>query len=282
MNNGRATDTCSAKFFPSGEPTCGEAGAAVALHGAAVRLADGTQLLAPLTWTVRPGEHWAVIGANGAGKSTLLSLLSATRFPTAGTVDVLGKRLGRVDVRELRARIGVVDPRLRVPDSEVTGYVATGRWGAVLPPRDAPDPWADRGVSELLAELGLAALAARRTTTLSVGELARARLARALLAGPDLLLLDEPAAGLDLPGRELLLAGLSQAARRRPTLASVLVTHHLEELPVSISHVLALVAGRVQAVGPVATVLDSDVLSGVFGVPVAVHVHGGRRFAVGA
>jgi iron complex transport system ATP-binding protein len=244
----------------------------------------GAQLLRGITWRVRAGEHWALLGPNGAGKSTLLALAGARRHPSAGTVRVLGERLGGVDVRELRRLIGVVDPVLRMPD-ELTAeaVVLTGASGSVQPLWDRYGAAERARARELLELLGCAHLAGRRVGTCSQGERGRIRIARALLPAPRLLLLDEPASGLDLAARELLLAALRDLAAFEPDLATVVVSHHLEDLPPRTSHALLLAGGQVVAAGPVDRALTAETVSACFGLPVRVHKSAaGRWSAVGA
>jgi iron complex transport system ATP-binding protein len=272
----------------------------VDLDGATVRTPDAT-LLAPLTWRVRRGEHWAVLGPNGAGKTTLLSLLAARRQPSAGRVRLLGQELGRVDVRALWPRLALVGHTVadRVPPrARALDVVRTGTTGSLTPWWDAADPAAERAARRLLERLGCGPLATRTLDTCSQGERQRVLLARALAGRPALLLLDEPAAGLDMPGREALLAALEHAAtgdahdtrdastRDEPasdpdvlTTTSVLVTHHLEEIPATTTHVLLLTAGRAVAAGALERVLVAELLGACFGLPVTVERHAGRWFA---
>jgi iron complex transport system ATP-binding protein len=229
--------------------------------------------------TVAAGEHWALLGPNGAGKSTLLALAGAQRFPSRGTVEVLGRQLGRVDVRELRRHIGTVDVRLRLPgELSVSAYVETGATQTVQWLGPVDDDTRAR-VDVLIEAMGLAGIAERSIAVCSQGERARARLARALLARPSLLLLDEPAAGLDLPGRADLLAATEAAARRDPALASVTVAHHLEELAATTSHVALLRAGRLVARGDVSLLADAAALGVCFGRDVEAFTVNGRWYA---
>jgi iron complex transport system ATP-binding protein len=231
----------------------------------------------PLDWDVRAGEHWALLGPNGAGKSSLLALAGAVRHPVGGRVEILGAVMGRTDVRALRSRIGTVDPARSLPEElTVLDHVLTGHTGTVLPLWREYGPRQRARAQELLAMVGLAALADRRLVQCSHGEQARARLARALVTDPALVLLDEPAAGLDLAGRALLLAALRRLALERPDRATVTVTHHMEEMPPTTSHVLLLRDGGPLASGPVAEVLTSDLLSSAFGLPLEVRQAGGR------
>ena len=239
---------------------------------------DGNHLLSSVSLTVREGEHWALLGGNGAGKSTLMSLLGARAHPTRGTVDVLGHRLGRVDMRSLRAEIGHVDPRhplrtpLRVRDVVLTGLTNTTEFV----PRWSPTPEQVAQAEELVAMLGLSTRRDALWPVLSQGERGRALIARALMPQPRLLLLDEPATGLDLAAREQLLTSLDALRRRHPALATVLVTHHLEELPESTTHALLLREGRALAAGPVAEVLTSDQVTKCFDHPVRITREDGR------
>ncbi|MEV7889601.1 ABC transporter ATP-binding protein [Streptomyces sp. NPDC002817] len=239
---------------------------------------DGTPILQEVSLTVRAGEHWALLGANGAGKSTLLSLLGARVHPTRGSVEVLGRRLGRVDLRELRTYVGHVDPRhplaepLRVRDVVLTGLTNS----VAPPPRWRPTPEQEERAERLIATLGLTELRTARWPTLSQGQRGRTLIARALMPEPRLLLLDEPATGLDLPGREQLIAALDELRREHPTLATVLVTHHLEELPSGTTHALLLREGRVLARGPAAHVLTGDQVGKCFDLPLALVRHQGR------
>jgi iron complex transport system ATP-binding protein len=239
---------------------------------------DGRPLLQEVSLTVRSGEHWALLGANGAGKSTLLGLLGARVHPTRGTVDVLGRRLGRVDLRELRSYVGHVDPRhpltqpLRVRD-----VVLTGLTNSVAPlPRWRPTPVQEERAERLVETLGLAEHRDARWPTLSHGQRGRALIARALMPEPRLLLLDEPATGLDLPGREQLIDALDELRLAHPDLATVLVTHHLEELPAGTTHAVLLREGRVLAQGPAADVLTGDQVGKCFDLPLALSRHDGR------
>jgi iron complex transport system ATP-binding protein len=240
----------------------------------------GGDLLREVSWRVRAGEHWALLGPNGAGKSTLLSLAGARRHPSSGSVRVLGQRLGSVDMRELRRSIGVVDPALRMPD-ELTAeaVVLTGASGSVQPLWDRYGPAERDRALELLELLGCASLAGRRVGTCSQGERGRVRIARALMPAPPLLLLDEPASGLDLAARELLLAALAELAAFDPALATAVVSHHLEDLPAHTSHALLLAGGAVVGAGEVATTLTSEAVSACFGVGVTVGRHDGRWLA---
>ncbi len=235
---------------------------------------DGAVLLDDVDLEVRAGERWALLGPNGAGKTTLLSLAAATRHPTSGRVEVLGKALGTVDVRDLWPHVGHVLGRFR-PSGRLTvrQVVLTGATGTTaLPLRGAPDV----DVAPLLGLVGLTALADRTWDTLSNGEQRRTLVARALVPDPPLLLLDEPAAGLDLPAREQLVEALDLLAAEHPQRASVLVTHHLEELPASTTHALLLRGGRVVAGGPVEGVLTPRLLSEAFGLPLRVGREDGR------
>ena len=239
---------------------------------------DGRPILAEVSLTVRTGEHWALLGANGAGKSTLLSLFGAQVHPTGGTVEVLGRRLGRVDVRELRSYVGHVNPRHPLAEPlRVREVVLTGLTNSVaLLPRWRPTPEQLARADRLIGTLGLAELRDARWPTLSQGQHGRTLIARALMPEPRLLLLDEPATGLDLPGRERLLDALDGLRREHPDLATVLVTHHLEELPVGTTHALLLRDGRPLAQGPAAEVLTSDQVGKCFDLPLVLDCQEGR------
>ena len=265
-------------------PAAGRALTAIALRGATVTRWSASagrelRLLDAVDWVVRPGEHWVVLGPNGAGKTTLMHLAGAMAQPSAGTVEVLGARLGAVDVRALRERIGFVDARLA---RSLRGHhdglqtVMTGAFNTIiLQVRRLTDEHEERARA-LMALVSASELAGRRFEDCSQGERQRLLLARALMADPELLLLDEPAAGLDLPGREGLVAALVSLARDRPALPTVTVTHHLEEIAPSVTHALLLRGGRVLASGPVAEVLTSARVSDCFGVAVDVGVRRGR------
>jgi iron complex transport system ATP-binding protein len=253
----------------------------VRMEGVSVRRGD-TTLLADVDWAVELDERWVVLGPNGAGKTTLLRLAGAELHPSSGVVEVLGRRLGRVDVFELRTRIGLSSAALglRVPADEVVrdmvisaGYAVVGRW------RESYDPMDAERADGLLDALGLRGLATRAYGTLSEGERKRALIARALMTDPELLLLDEPAAGLDLGGREDLVGRLTTLANDPDAPASVLVTHHVEEIPPGYSHGLLLRGGRVVAAGLLDDVLTDENLSATFGLPLAVQRRRGRYTA---
>jgi iron complex transport system ATP-binding protein len=239
-------------------------------------------LLDHISWTVEEDERWAVLGPNGAGKSTLMAIASATMHPTSGSAYVLGELLGRVDVFELRPRIGIatasiaerIPPRELVTDVVVSaGYGVLGRW------REAYGRMDVRRAAKLLDRFGVGDLAERRFGTLSEGERKRVQIARALMTDPELLLLDEPAAGMDLGGREDLLHRLTRFADDPDAPASVLVTHHVEELPPGISHILLLREGAVVASGLARQVLTDENLSATFGLPIHVWRRHGRWYA---
>jgi len=253
----------------------------VRMEGVAVRRGDAT-LLTDIDWAVELDERWVVLGPNGAGKTTLLKLAAAELHPSSGTVEILGQRLGRVDVFDLRTRIGLSSAALglRVPPDEIVrdvvisaGYAVIGRW------RERYDPMDAARADELLGALGLQGLAGRAFGTLSEGERKRALIARSLMTDPELLLLDEPAAGLDLGGREDLVARLSTLANDADAPASVLVTHHVEEIPPGYSHGLLLREGRVVAAGLLDDVLTDENLTTTFGVPLALQRRRGRYTA---
>jgi iron complex transport system ATP-binding protein len=250
------------------------------LRGVDVWFPVGPQALRDIDLRVGAGEHWALLGPNGAGKSTLLALAGAQRHPSRGTVDVLGHRLGRVDMRVLRERIGSVDVRLRMPpELTVRDYVRTGSTQTVQPLDERHTPDDRRRVEELLAVFGLDLLADRGVGVCSQGERARARLARALVPSPALLLLDEPAAGLDLPGRADLLRALEQLPVNDPDLTTVMVAHHLEELPATTTHVALLSDGALVGTGPAELLHDGDALSRCFGRRVRAFSVSGRWYA---
>lgn len=227
-----------------------------------------TQLVAGVDWRVEVDERWVVLGPNGAGKTTLLRLAGAEMHPTTGTVDVLGERLGKVDVFELRTRLGFCTAALgnRIPADEKVldvvvsaGYAVLGRW------REEYDQLDTGRAEELLKALGIGHLAGRTFGTLSEGERKRTLISRALMTDPELLLLDEPAAGLDLGGREDLVARLTDLAADPDAPTSILVTHHVEEIPPGYTHLMLLAQGAVVAQGLIDDVLTSENLSSAFG-----------------
>jgi iron complex transport system ATP-binding protein len=224
-------------------------------------------------WTVRRGEKWAVLGPNGAGKTTLLQVAAARLFPTSGTVDLLEERLGRVDVFELRPRIGLASAALaeRVPPEEqVLDVVLTAGYAIFGRSSESYDPADVARARRLLEQMGCRPLLERPFGVLSEGERKRVLIARALMTDPELLLLDEPAAGLDLGAREALLRRLARITTDEDGPALVLVSHHVEEIPTGITHVLLLRAGRVVAAGPTDQVLTRSALSACFGLPLTV------------
>jgi iron complex transport system ATP-binding protein len=257
------------------------AGEVLRLRGVAVRR-DGATLLHDVNWTVNEEERWVVVGPNGAGKTTLLQVAATLLYPTEGTVDVLGERLGRSDVFDLRPRIGFTSAAVaeRVPPSEkvidlvlTAAYAILGRWHEEYDSTDVT-----RAVG-LLDALGCANLIRRRFSTLSEGERKRVQIARALMPDPELLLLDEPAAGLDLGAREDLLARLTMLAEDALAPTTVLVTHHVEEVPAGFTHAVLLRGGSIVAIGKVDEVFTEQHLTQAFGVPLAVERQNGRWYA---
>jgi iron complex transport system ATP-binding protein len=253
----------------------------VRMDGVGVRRGAST-LLDRVDWRVELDEKWVVLGPNGAGKTTLLRLAATELHPSWGTVHVLGERLGRVDVFELRPRIGFSSASLsgRIPGDEVVsdlvvsaGYAVLGRW------RERYEDLDSARAAGLLAAFGIEGMAQRRFGTLSEGERKRVLIARALMTDPELLLLDEPAAGLDLGGREDLLGRLATLAVDPDAPATVLVTHHVEEIPPGFTHAMLMRGGAVVAQGLLEAVLTEDNLSKTFGVDLVLRRFGERFFA---
>jgi iron complex transport system ATP-binding protein len=236
-------------------------------------------VLRGVDWTVGPADRWAVLGPNGSGKTTLLQLASGYLHPTRGTVAVLGHRLGQVDVRRLRQRIGVVSAavaKMLVPHVTAGDVVMSARHAALEPWWHTYDAEDSALARQLLADAGFAGVADRPFGVLSEGERQQVLLARTLMSSPDLLLLDEPAAGLDVGGRERLVARLSRLAADPDAPPLVLVTHHVEEIPTHFSHLLLLRQGRVVAAGRLGETLTSDNLSACFGLALTVAGDAGR------
>lgn len=255
----------------------------LALEGVTLRR-NGKEILHGIDLRVRSGEHWALLGPNGAGKSTLLSFCGANQHPTSGVVRVLGHRLGRIDLQSLRRLIGHVDPRHRVLSPlTVEQVVLSGLTGtADLPRRWEPTPAQRERARELVASVGMADRSGERWPTLSQGERGRALIARALVGRPSLLLLDEPTTGLDLAARERFLAAVDDVVQADPDASTVLVTHHLEELPSTTSHAALVRDGRLVVAGPVGEVLTSEHVSAAFDHPIRVERTHGRWHASGA
>jgi iron complex transport system ATP-binding protein len=248
-----------------------------------VRIDDATvtiasrPILGPVSLTVRSGESWAILGPNGSGKSTLLDLAGGIRHPTSGVVEIFGRRLGSVDVRDVRARIGFVGHHVTeaIPARlAVRDVVLTGKRSTLVPWMQAFDDDDRRLADELLRRVGCDDLATRPLETCSQGERQRVLLARALFGRPELLLLDEPAAGLDLPGRASLLDALSSTADPSPT--AILVTQHVEEIPSTATHAALLRHGHLVASGSIAGVLTDENVTSCFDLAISVSANDGR------
>ena len=246
--------------------------------------AERRYLLREIDWDVGSGEQWAIVGPNGAGKTTLLRVASAQMRPSSGSATILGGRLGRTPLQALRRRIGLVDVSLGrrfYPEQRVIDVVLTGVTGAIILTDELDQADVERARS-LLDAFGVRSLAERLFASCSEGERARVLLARALVAEPELLVLDEPASGLDLGARELLLASVEEIARTQSGLTTLTVTHHFEELPASTTHLLLLGAGKVVAAGPIAEIATDDTLSACFETPLRVEHSEGRLTVRGA
>ena len=257
------------------------AGEVLQLRGVGVRR-GGATLLHDVNWTVDEGDRWVIVGPNGAGKTTLLQIASTLLHPTEGTVEVLEEEIGRTDVFELRPRIGIASSSVaeKVPDGETVidlvltaSYAIIGRWREEYDSTDV-----GRAVA-LLEALGCADLIRRTFSTLSEGERKRVQIARALMPDPELLLLDEPAAGLDLGGREDLVARLAALAADPAAPTMAMVTHHVEEVPEGFTHALLLRRGGLVAQGKVDEVFTPEHLSDTFGLPLTIDRQNGRWYA---
>lgn len=245
----------------------------------------GTNILVDVSWRVLADERWVVLGPNGSGKSTLLSLAGARQYPSRGSVKVLDRVLGSCEVQELRSRVGLVSRGVGrcVPDAErvldvalTAAYSVFGRW------RENYDELDVRQAKRVLGEWQLTDLEGRAFGSLSDGERGRALIARAVMTDPELLLLDEPAASLDLGARERLVTMLGRFAVSTYSPAMILVTHHVEEIPAGFTHALLLADGRVVAQGGLDSVLTSNNLARTFGVPLELHRDGSGRFTARA
>jgi len=246
---------------------------------------DGNRILDAVSWTVASDERWVVLGPNGAGKTTLLQVASATIHPTTGTALLLGESMGKIDVFEVRPRIGFASTALarRIPANETVldvvmtaAYSVTGRWNEKYEDVDV------RRASRVLGEWKLDHLEGRMFGTLSDGEQKRVQIARSVMTDPELLLLDEPAASLDLGAREELLQLLGSYASSAESPAMVMVTHHVEEIPPGFTHAMLLAEGEVQASGPIAEVITGDNLSDTFGLELVVSTSENGRYAARA
>lgn len=251
------------------------------LRDISVRRGNRT-ILGPLTFAIKPGERWVVLGPNGAGKSTLLQILATRIFPTTGSAILLEKEMGKCDLSQLRTQIGICGALISedIPTDEIVrdvvltaAYAILGRWN------EAYDLWDESRAVALLTTFGVRELADRRYGTLSEGERKRVQISRALMADPELLLLDEPAAGLDLAGREDLLKRFSIFASDPTAPSSILVTHHIEEIPTGTTHAIILKDGRIAVSGPIEQVITSDHISAIFELPITVIREGERFFA---
>jgi iron complex transport system ATP-binding protein len=248
----------------------------VRIDAATIRMASNV-ILGPVSLTVRSGESWAILGPNGSGKSTLLDLAGGIRHPTSGIVEIFGGRLGSVDVRDIRARIGFIGHHIAeaIPAHlAVRDVVLTGKRSTLVPWMQTFDADDRQLVHELLRRVRCEDLSRRSLETCSQGERQRVLLARALFGRPELLLLDEPSAGLDLPGRESLIEALSSTADASPT--TILVTHHVEEIPRTATHAGLLRQGRLVASGPIGSVLTDANVSTCFDLAISVSAHDGR------
>lgn len=242
----------------------------------------GRNIIDGVDWSVNEGQRWVVLGPNGAGKTTLIRLVSGRLHPTEGTVAIIGETLGKVDVAELHPLVGLASSALdqRINDRErVLDVVRTGAYGVIGKWREEYEDLDDDRALELLDVLGVKDLADRRWGTLSSGEKKRVGIARALMPDPEILILDEPASGLDLGGRENLLASLSDLAHAQYAPVMVLVTHHVEDIPQGFTHGLLLKDGKVAAEGELDEVMTSETISSVFGVDVNVTLDEGRYSA---
>ena len=239
-------------------------------------------IVGPIDWAVNAGERWVILGPNGAGKTTLLQLCATLIHPTSGDVKILGQSLGKIDVFELRTRIGITSSAFvkDFPEDEIVmdvvltaAYAMLGRW------QESYDLWDESRAKGLLTALGVRDLGSRLFSSLSEGEKKRVQIARALMTDPELLLLDEPASSLDLGGREDLLVRLERLAKDPLAPATVIVTHHVEEIPIGTTHALLLKDGEVIAQGAVDRVITNSFMSQAYGLQININYDEGRYFA---
>ena len=243
---------------------------------------DGKSILGPLDWQVNEDERWVILGPNGAGKSTLFALCSTQMHPTTGSVEILGSKLGAVDVFEVRPRIGFMGSTLMnlFPEDEkvidivlTAAYAMLGRWN------ESYELWDESRAQGLLTTLGVRELAQRSFNTLSEGEKKRVLISRSLMSDPEILLLDEPASGLDLGGREDLLNRFDLLANDPYSPVTLIITHHIEEIPARSTHALLLKSGKIVGSGPIATVITSENLSVAYDMPISVSIMNNRYSA---
>ncbi|MGY1434826.1 ABC transporter ATP-binding protein [Streptomyces reniochalinae] len=245
---------------------------------------DGRALVEDVSWSVKEGERWVILGPNGAGKTTLLNIASSYLFPTSGSARILGEQLGSVDVFELRPRVGMASIAMaeKLPRRQtVLETVLTAAYGMTAHWQENYEKVDEDRARAFLDRLGMSEYLDRRFGTLSEGERKRTMIARAMMTDPELLLLDEPAAGLDLGGREDLVRRLGRLARDSYAPSMLMVTHHVEEIPPGFTHALMIRQGRVLAAGPLETELTSRNLSLCFGLPLVVETQNGRWTAQG-
>lgn len=243
-----------------------------------------TQILDHVTWSVEEGQHWVLLGPNGAGKTTISRIASARLFPSRGTVDVLDERMGRVDISELHPRIGLTSSALAqdvLGGETAMSVVLSASYGRIGVWTEQYDDFDVERAHALLDALGAGSIAERTWANLSSGERKRVEIARALMPDPELLILDEPASGLDVAGREQLLAALTEIISAPGSPSMLLVTHHLEEIPVGFTHALALRDGRVVGEGALDDVLTDATMSETFGIPLEITKDRGRYAARG-
>ena len=238
-------------------------------------------ILSDISWEIRPGEHWTVLGANGSGKTTLLQLLAGYLWPTAGEITVLGKRFGEVDLRELRKKIGWVGSFLQAqvpPSQKPLDFIVSGKYASIgIFQKPEPNDYAR--AAELAEQLHVGSILDLPYAVLSQGEKQRLLIARAMIPNPKLLILDEPCGGLDLVSREHLLQTLEDLGRSPDGPTMILVTHHLEEIMPAFTHVFLIKSGRRAAAGTKEELLKNDILSRIFGIPIEARSENGRYWS---